>query len=302
MLAVAAALYVPAQVKAKVVRGYVDKMITLAKDGSLHARRQVRTAADGSRAAPVWQQQHSSSTAAAASPAAARIKVGGEPGQRGCQRVVMLVLVVHGVCSMGFLIVSASTLQRAGSCHRLVSIPPGGISYSLRGKSSGSKCRWEGIIDGVRRQFCQQVNQEAAWQNSSQLGCEYPAGACSLCRGCTDRTALISPLRFFPVLLHPALLHPRLSMQALAWIYDKELVANLFSGAAGELGDMGGGEREPSECRCKGGVEGESWCWCSWWAEGGTGGGRRRARRSGGGGLHQWGRCVRLCVLWGGLC
>jgi ribosomal protein L17 len=30
------------QVKAKVVRSYVDKMITLAKDGSLHARRQVR--------------------------------------------------------------------------------------------------------------------------------------------------------------------------------------------------------------------------------------------------------------------
>lgn len=30
------------QVKAKVVRTYVDKMITLAKDGSLHARRQVR--------------------------------------------------------------------------------------------------------------------------------------------------------------------------------------------------------------------------------------------------------------------
>lgn len=29
------------QVKAKVVRAYVDKMITLAKDGSLHARRQV---------------------------------------------------------------------------------------------------------------------------------------------------------------------------------------------------------------------------------------------------------------------
>jgi large subunit ribosomal protein L17 len=28
------------KVKAKVVRGYVDKMITLAKDGSLHARRQ----------------------------------------------------------------------------------------------------------------------------------------------------------------------------------------------------------------------------------------------------------------------
>eukprot|EP00955_Chlamydomonas_euryale_P003786 39607-Chlamydomonas_euryale.AAC.10 len=30
-----------AQAKAKVVRSYVDKMITLAKDGSLHARRQV---------------------------------------------------------------------------------------------------------------------------------------------------------------------------------------------------------------------------------------------------------------------
>jgi ribosomal protein L17 len=30
-------------VKAKVVRTYVDKMITLAKDGSLHARRQVRS-------------------------------------------------------------------------------------------------------------------------------------------------------------------------------------------------------------------------------------------------------------------
>jgi len=29
-----------AQAKAKVVRSYVDKMITLAKDGSLHARRQ----------------------------------------------------------------------------------------------------------------------------------------------------------------------------------------------------------------------------------------------------------------------
>lgn len=28
------------QVKAKVIRKYVDKMITLAKDGSLHARRQ----------------------------------------------------------------------------------------------------------------------------------------------------------------------------------------------------------------------------------------------------------------------
>jgi hypothetical protein len=33
------------QVKAKVIRSYVDKMITLAKDGSLHARRQVRSAA-----------------------------------------------------------------------------------------------------------------------------------------------------------------------------------------------------------------------------------------------------------------
>jgi ribosomal protein L17 len=31
------------QVKAKVIRSYVDKMITLAKDGSLHARRQVRS-------------------------------------------------------------------------------------------------------------------------------------------------------------------------------------------------------------------------------------------------------------------
>jgi len=31
------------QVKANVIRKYVDKMITLAKDGSLHARRQVRT-------------------------------------------------------------------------------------------------------------------------------------------------------------------------------------------------------------------------------------------------------------------
>lgn len=30
----------PLQVKAKVIRKYVDKMITLAKDGSLHARRQ----------------------------------------------------------------------------------------------------------------------------------------------------------------------------------------------------------------------------------------------------------------------
>jgi large subunit ribosomal protein L17 len=30
------------QVKAKVIRSYVDKMITLAKDGSLHARRQVQ--------------------------------------------------------------------------------------------------------------------------------------------------------------------------------------------------------------------------------------------------------------------
>jgi hypothetical protein len=29
------------KVKAKVIRSYVDKMITLAKDGSLHARRQV---------------------------------------------------------------------------------------------------------------------------------------------------------------------------------------------------------------------------------------------------------------------
>ena len=30
-----------AQVKAKAIRKYVDKMITLAKDNSLHARRQV---------------------------------------------------------------------------------------------------------------------------------------------------------------------------------------------------------------------------------------------------------------------
>ena len=31
------------QTKAKVLRKYVDKMIALAKDGSLHARRQVHT-------------------------------------------------------------------------------------------------------------------------------------------------------------------------------------------------------------------------------------------------------------------
>lgn len=30
------------QIRAKAIRKYVDKMITLAKDGSLHARRQVR--------------------------------------------------------------------------------------------------------------------------------------------------------------------------------------------------------------------------------------------------------------------
>ena len=42
MCAVLCAVCAHAQVKAKVVRSYVEKMITLAKDGSLHARRQVR--------------------------------------------------------------------------------------------------------------------------------------------------------------------------------------------------------------------------------------------------------------------
>jgi ribosomal protein L17 len=40
------------QVKAKVVRSYVDKMITLAKDGSLHARRQVRHHGSAATAVP----------------------------------------------------------------------------------------------------------------------------------------------------------------------------------------------------------------------------------------------------------
>lgn len=47
------------------------------------------------------------------------------------------------------------------------------------------------------------------------------------------------PMCFPLCFLHPALLRSCLCAQALAWIYDKELVANLFSGAAGELG--GGG-------------------------------------------------------------
>lgn len=93
--------------KAKVVRGYVDKMITLAKDGSLHARRQVRRTADSSRR---------TSTAAAAKPAAAARKSSSQPAKRDFERVVMLSLVVHGVCSVGILTVSGSTLQRAGSC------------------------------------------------------------------------------------------------------------------------------------------------------------------------------------------
>lgn len=38
--------HITVQVKAKVMRKWVDKMITLAKDGSLHARRQVRS--------PLW--------------------------------------------------------------------------------------------------------------------------------------------------------------------------------------------------------------------------------------------------------
>lgn len=45
------------QVKAKVVRSYVDKMITLAKDGSLHARRQV-----GCRASVLADRQWQSSS------------------------------------------------------------------------------------------------------------------------------------------------------------------------------------------------------------------------------------------------
>jgi ribosomal protein L17 len=51
-------------VKAKVVRGYVDKMITLAKDGSLHARRQVRRTADSSSrtSTAAAANQHSSSS------------------------------------------------------------------------------------------------------------------------------------------------------------------------------------------------------------------------------------------------
>ena len=36
-------LMLAVQTKAKVLRKYVDKMIALAKDGSLHARRQVRS-------------------------------------------------------------------------------------------------------------------------------------------------------------------------------------------------------------------------------------------------------------------
>lgn len=53
------------QVKAKVVRTYVDKMITLAKDGSLHARRQVRSSSSrvcnsvcGSNISTHEQHQH----------------------------------------------------------------------------------------------------------------------------------------------------------------------------------------------------------------------------------------------------
>jgi hypothetical protein len=53
-------------VKAKVVRGYVDKMITLAKDGSLHARRQVRHHGSSNSSSGCIQQQLAPAAAAAA--------------------------------------------------------------------------------------------------------------------------------------------------------------------------------------------------------------------------------------------
>ena len=80
---------VGAQVRAKAIRKYVDKMIQLAKDGSLHARRQVRGILGGcARPSTVRRKAH------VAAPVAAR-------PQRSAVLRVPDRCRVHGVLAAG---------------------------------------------------------------------------------------------------------------------------------------------------------------------------------------------------------